>query len=331
MDEHTLRIWAQELGFAQAALCDAHVFEAQRQIVLRQAPLRERKQLRFDPERDDPQAKSLAVLLWPYAPAANPGGERLFVDSYYFASNAAYHAARALEQRLTEAGCFARANVPYPAREAAVRAGMGLIGHSGMLITQQFGTRVVIVLMATDIPRTGEAMARPEQACLRCGRCAAACPSGAIDEGGMRHPERCMRNFMMEGVTAPEPLRGKMGMRLIGCDICQRVCPMQPRLPEQRDEGFSLCDFVTADEAAFSQSVSRLAERIGRNAARPQRVRAQAALLAGNSGNPSYLPVLSVWARSEFEAVRSHAAWAIERLQRGDLEAPGLDRSGKTG
>ena len=61
--------------------------------------------------------------------------------------------------------------------------------------------------------------------------------------------------------------------------------------------------------------VSLLANEIGRNAARPQRVRAQAALLAGNSGNPAYLPVLNQWAQAPFDAVREHALWAIRQIK----------------
>ena len=109
-------------------------------------------------------------------------------------------------------------------------------------------------------------------------------------------------------------------MRLLGCDLCQRACPMQPDLPEEtEDVVFCVDDFVTDDAARFAKNTGRLAERIGKNAARPQRIRAQAALIAGNTGNAEYLPVLHKWAEMEFDAVRSHAAWAIQQIeQEGD-------------
>lgn len=317
MDERTLRAWAEELGFAKAALCPAAAFERAKQIVSRQAPLAERRQLRFEPEADDSRTKSLAVLLWPYAPPHLTQGEMLFVDSYYPASNQAYHAAKRLEERLTTAGCFARANVSYPAKEAAVRAGLGRIGRNSLLITPEYGTRVVIILMATDIAcdPVEKETCEEKTGCASCGRCAAACPSGAMDEQGLTHPERCLRNFMMEGNVTPEPLRKKMGMRLLGCDICQRVCPMQPDSAQTAPIQIRLDELVTADQGAFSETVSRLGALIGRNAARPQRVRAQAALLAGNSGNAAYLPVLCEWTQSPFEAVREHAVWAMEQIK----------------
>lgn len=306
---------AKEAGFSEIGFCMPYSFEHARQIVASQEPLAERRQLRFAPQEDLPEARSLAILLWPYAPAQEKGEGVVFVDSYYRASNAAYHAARKLETKLLDAGCFAKANVSYPAKEAALRAGMGIIGQNSLLITPDYGSRIVIILMATDIEIDPSQSDLEIQPCLKCGNCAKACPSGAIDENGMSHPERCLRNFMMEGVMIPETLREKIGMRLIGCDICQRVCPLQKTEPQQSAPSYLLQDFITSDLAAFSAAVSRLAEEIGRNSARPQRVRAQAALLAGNAKDPSFLPVLHQWAEMPFEAVREHALWAIEQIR----------------
>ncbi|MBQ7887779.1 MAG: epoxyqueuosine reductase [Clostridia bacterium] len=237
------------------------------------------------------------------------------MDSYYQASNAAYHAARTLESSVLDAGCFAKGNVSYPAKEAAIRARMGRIGLNSLLITPKYGSRVVIILMVTGIEIPQAPVGYAPQTCLECGKCAKACPSGALGERGMSHPERCLRNFMMEGVVVPDELRAKIGMRLIGCDICQRVCPLQSNAPEKREEPYLLRSFITEDAAAFSSAVSKLAEEIGRNAARPQRVRAQAALLAGNAKDKTYLPVLYQWAQSPFEAVREHALWAIKQIE----------------
>lgn len=336
LDFLTLKAWAIEEGFGDVGMCAAEDFAAQHQKVLAQPPLKERQQLRFYPREDNPQATSIAVLLWSYVQAEITKGTSLFIDSYYAASNAAYHAARRLESRLLQSGVWAKSNVSYPARTAAMRAGMGIIGDHGLLIHPQYGTRMVIILMATDLPyASANTDVIPDGTCRKCGRCASVCPSGALDEHGMSHPERCLRNYMMEGILVPQAIRNKMGNRLIGCDLCQRVCPMNEKNTIKQDATL-LDSFVTQDQQQFSAQIARLAEMIGRNAARPQRVRAQIALLCGNVGNETHLPVLHAWAQSDFEVVREHARWAIEQIEnrRRELKessAAGLDQSSQTG
>ena len=100
---------------------------------------------------------------------------------------------------------------------------------------------------------------------------------------------------------------------------------MQPKFEAGKTLGLKLNDLVTEDQALFSAAIQKLSGEIGKNAARPQRVRAQAALLAGNSGDKNYLPVLESWANLPFEAVAEHARWATERLSKA-----GLDRTNKT-
>ena len=311
---NTIREWAIELGFCDAALCSAAPFDAEKQRVLSQPELSERRQLRFHPQHDDKRTRSIAVFLWPYNQGKQPEGRHIFVDSYYADSNDDYHAERKLEERIQASGRFAKANVSYPAKEAAVRAGLGIIGDNSLLITQAHGTRVIIILIALGLQAPD---VQPQRGgCLHCGCCANNCPSGAIDEKGMSHPERCLRNFMMEGIIAPEDSRQAMGNRLIGCDICQRVCPMQPNGEhESGNARWIIDDFVTGDSSEFSSNVKRLADEIGKNAARPQRIRAQAALLCGNIGNRGDLSVLREWSKSEFAAVREHALWAIQQIE----------------
>lgn len=315
----------RDRGFAKLGVCGVGEFAGARARVAAQPPLAERRQLRFDPAAECPWATALLVLLWPYAPAALPRGDGVFIDSYYAASNAAYHAARRLEELLHGEGFRAQANVPFPAKEAAVRAGLGVIGRSSLLITPEYGTRVVIILMATDALCAGEDEPAEQASCLSCGRCARACPTGAISADGMTHPEKCLRNFMMEGVVVPEEVRPLMGMKLLGCDACQRACPMQTLPEAPQPVPLSLGELVTVDDAAFSGAVSRLAGQIGKNVARPQRLRAQAALLCGNRGLAENLPVLMRWAQSDAPAVCEHSRWAIARIR----AQSGLDPNGK--
>ena len=316
---------AKALGFARIGMCSTARFKQQQDMVSAQPELKERRQLRFNPQDECSWATALLVMLWPYEQALLPQDERaVFVDSYYEASNQAYRAGRKLEEALCRAGHRAKANVSFPAKAAAIRAGLGVIGDHGLLITPEHGTRVVIILLATDAFTPEKEDVLTPGVCLHCGRCAEACPAGAIDDSGMAHPERCLRNYMMEGVVVPQEQRKCMGKKLIGCDICQRACPMQPVTALKEMPVYTLDDFLTADNKAFKAHVEQLGDLIGRNAARPQRVRAQAALIAGNCKRQEDLPVLREWADSESEAVREHAKWAIKQIER---HMQGIDQS----
>ncbi len=92
-----------------------------------------------------------------------------------------------------------RANAPV-----AAAAGLGQVGRSGLLLTPQFGPRheFVCVVTTADLPQTGPF---DESVCLECGKCAAACPVGALQEDQVatleirgrtceiysRHEDRC--------------------------------------------------------------------------------------------------------------------------------------------
>lgn len=71
-------------------------------------------------------------------------------------------------------------------RAAAVAAGMGSLGLNNMLLTPEFGPRLFLGAVLTDLPLAPEEPLS-EELCLgleECGRCAAACPAQAIPIGG---------------------------------------------------------------------------------------------------------------------------------------------------
>ena len=94
MDREALARMARECGFAKLGVCSVEPFDDVKKIVADHPPLSERRQLRFDPALEFPWATALLVLLRPYAPAPLPRGDEVFIDSYYAASNAAYHASK---------------------------------------------------------------------------------------------------------------------------------------------------------------------------------------------------------------------------------------------
>jgi epoxyqueuosine reductase len=297
---------ALSLGFSSVALLPVDVIRdhARRYSVCGYAN---------DPRELMPTAKSVLVLA-----TAFPGfwtwpegcGE---VSAFYFASQKAYVALCVLQRLLSERGIQADRRQLLPSKRMGMLSGFGLIGKNTLLQNEQWGSRFVLHTLVTDIeaPPSGVGMnARP---CEDCGRCVEACPTRALSaDEGMRM-ERCLRFHMMNG-RIPEPYRRIMYSRLLGCEICQRVCPRQPAQalsPAARPEDFAI-ERLLLCEPDYLRAIG---ERIGTNAARPLKIQAQAAIVAGNSGDAKYLPILQKLTLSTNETVAEHAEWAIQNIQ----------------
>ncbi len=123
-------------------------------------------------------------------------------------------------------------SAPIFERELAQRAGLGWIGKNTCLINSQRGSWFLIgVLLTTlDLPRSTPSTG----GCGSCQKCIESCPTGAIVffEGRWAIDSRsCISYLTIEhrGDIAPE-LQTKMGNWVVGCDICQIVCPFnEPR------------------------------------------------------------------------------------------------------
>ena len=95
-----------------------------------------------------------------------------------------------LAQFLRRSGWPARAHIdgcyevvcPLVARDA----GLGDIGRMGLLMTPRLGPRVRIAVVTTDAPLLTDALSHDDSMldfCLKCRKCAACCPAGAIPMG----------------------------------------------------------------------------------------------------------------------------------------------------
>lgn len=117
---------------------------------------------------------------------------------------------------------------PALEREHAVRAGLGgaFIGKHTLAISPSLGSYLLLGGVATtlQLEPTG-ASDPPEDRCGSCTRCIDACPTGAITPFRVE-ATRCISYLTLEhrGTITPD-LHAGMGSWLIGCDVCQDVCP----------------------------------------------------------------------------------------------------------
>jgi len=95
----------------------------------------------------------------------------------------------------------------------AVAAGLGYIGHSGLLVHPEFGAQVRYASVLTDLDFSPDT--RAENTCGDCQECIIACPANAITDAGV-DLTRCL-----------EKLKEFSKIRGIGqyiCGVCVKVC-----------------------------------------------------------------------------------------------------------
>ena len=111
----------------------------------------------------------------------------------------------------------------------AIQAGLGEYGRLGLLITKEFGPRVRLGKIFTDLPLVHD---RPrffgvKEFCGTCRRCAEACPAQAIPFDAPS--ERVYNRSNLVGVTKwsvdAEKCFGFWVGQNSDCSICIRVCP----------------------------------------------------------------------------------------------------------
>lgn len=122
-------------------------------------------------------------------------------------------------------GCADRS--PIDERAAFARAGLGVLGDSGLLLTPDYGSFVFLGEMYTTLPPGvwGDLLAAPRDpaACPHCGRCREVCPREGLGE--------CLSALTQaRGDLSPATVAAMARYHTAwGCDLCQEVCPYNAR------------------------------------------------------------------------------------------------------
>jgi len=113
---------------------------------------------------------------------------------------------------------------PLLEKSYAVSAGLGFIGKNTTLITQEFGSYVLLGELLTTVKLVYD---KPKEGtCGTCTRCIDACSTEAIIGPGQMDATRCISYLTIENKgSIPEEFHAKMDNWIFGCDICQEVCP----------------------------------------------------------------------------------------------------------
>ena len=119
---------------------------------------------------------------------------------------------------------------PVDEVDICVKAGLGVKGVNSLLITPQYGSYVFIGEILTTLPL--ETTCFENKGCLDCGLCKKACPGGAITTGVCT--EKCASHISQKKgqlIEAETDILAR-AHTVFGCDICQKVCPMNRNIQQ---------------------------------------------------------------------------------------------------
>ena len=190
--------------------------------------------LRIDPRKLVPGAKSVITLLLNYFPAQQQQSYAPKIATYAFGTD--YH--YVIRDKLNQLLQFINDNIgmvdgrgfvdsaPVLERSWAVRSGLGWVGKNGNMLTKHSGSFFFIATLITDLDLIADVPFTTDH-CGTCTRCIDACPTQAIVSPTEIDASKCISYLTIElkDTLIPSELQQKMEGWMFGCDICQDVCP----------------------------------------------------------------------------------------------------------
>ncbi len=190
--------------------------------------------LRIDPRKLVPGAKSVITLMLNYFPAEQQQPNTPHIAKYAYGTD--YHFV--IRHKLNELLQYIKDNIgavdgrgfvdsaPVLERSWAVRSGMGWVGKNGNVLTKHSGSFFFIATLITDLDLVADSPFTTDH-CGTCTRCIDACPTEAIVSPTEIDGSKCISYLTIELKDAliPTGFHDKMKDWMFGCDICQDVCP----------------------------------------------------------------------------------------------------------
>jgi epoxyqueuosine reductase len=190
--------------------------------------------LRIDPRKLVPGAKSVITMLINYYPAEQQSSNAPLVAKYAYGTD--YHFV--IRDKLNNLLTFINDNIgavdgrgfvdsaPVLERSWAVRSGLGWIGKNGNMLTRHSGSFFFIATLITDLNLIADDPFATDH-CGTCTRCIDACPTQAIVSPTEVDGSKCISYLTIELKEAliPSDMHSKLEGWMFGCDICQDVCP----------------------------------------------------------------------------------------------------------
>lgn len=228
-------------------------------------------ELRVDPSKLVPGAKSVITLLFNYYPEQLQQPLAPRISKYAYGKD--YHLVireklKAFLERLrvvfgeVEGRGFVD-SAPVLERAWAVKSGLGWVGKNGNLINKNSGSFFFIATLITDLELSPDDPYAKDY-CGTCRKCIDSCPTNAILDNRVIDGSKCISYYTIElkDAVIPEEQKGKFQNWMFGCDVCQDVCPWNRfSKPHQHAElspipeilNFTTRDWEELSEEAFKK------------------------------------------------------------------------------
>jgi epoxyqueuosine reductase len=208
---------------------------------------------------------------------------------------------------------------PVMEKPLAAAAGIGWQGKHTNLVSRDHGSWLFLGAIYTTLDLLPDPPERDH--CGSCDACQRVCPTNAFPAPYRLDARRCISYLTIEHKgPIPEDLRPGIGNHVYGCDDCLAVCPWnkfaaaaaahRAFLPRAELVAPQLADLLDLDDAGFREMFAGSpVKRIGRG-----RMVRNAAIAAGNSGDPALRPALQRLVGDDDPVVADAARWALARL-----------------
>ncbi len=186
---------------------------------------------RIDPRSNAPWIHSIVVCVHQYGKYRLPPGLDEHIGRNYLAdrrtpANPDHAIHTHFRNRLRAMGLRVKRG-GVPERLAGMLAGVVRIGRNGFAYHSQAGSWINIESWRVDACLPPDV---PTDECpcpANCRQCIDACPTRALREPYLMRMDHCIAHLTYGAPwPIPDPLWRAMGPWIYGCDICQRVCPL---------------------------------------------------------------------------------------------------------
>jgi epoxyqueuosine reductase len=238
IQQEALRLGFMSVGFAKADFLEEDAIRLESFLKNnyhgKMSYLENHFDLRVDPRKLVPNAKSVITLLLNYYPNESQDINSPKIAKYAWGMD--YH--DVIKEKLKALFAYINQHIgqidgrgfvdsaPVLERTWANKSGLGWIGKNGNLISKQAGSFFFIATLICDLELEPDPTFKTDH-CGTCTRCIDACPTDAIIDNKKIDASKCISYLTIElkDQLIPNAFEGKMDNWLFGCDVCQDVCP----------------------------------------------------------------------------------------------------------